>query len=112
MTLDCPIHSPDFYIGDPNPGYRDLRHHDPVHWTDEKGGFWALLKYEDIRWVSAHPELFSSVHGITIPEPGQDMTQEGSLIFTDPPRHRQLRKLISSGSVSYTHLTLPTILRV
>jgi cytochrome P450 len=97
VTSDCPIHSPDFYTGDPNPCYRALRRDDPVHWTDEKGGFWSLLKYDDVRWVSAHPELFSSVHGITIPEPGQDMTQEGSLIFTDPPRHRQLRKLISSG---------------
>jgi cytochrome P450 len=97
VALDCPIHSPDFYTGDPNPAYRGLRRHDPVHWSVEKGGFWSLAKYEDIRWVSAHPELFSSAQGITIPEPGLTLVHEDSLIFTDPPRHWQLRRLISSG---------------
>lgn len=92
-----PLHSPDFYAGDPYPTYRELRRTDPVHWNDE-GKFWCLLRYEDIRFVSSNPRLFTSTKGITIPEPGQDdMVQEGNLIFTDPPRHRQLRKLVSAG---------------
>ena len=96
-TTTVPLHSPDFYAGDPFPAYRELRETTPVVWNDVTK-FWALLKYEDIRFVSSHPSLFSSVRGITIPDPTQpEPVQEGNLIFTDPPRHRQLRKLINSG---------------
>lgn len=97
MLTSVPLHSPDFYAGDPYPAYRELRESTPVVWNDVTG-FWALLKYEDVRFVSGNPGLFSSVHGITIPDPAQpEPVQEGNLIFTDPPRHRQLRKLINSG---------------
>ncbi|MCV7096550.1 cytochrome P450 [Mycobacterium kubicae] len=91
------MHSPDFYAGDPYPAYRELRATSPVCWNDVTN-FWALLKYEDVRFVSSNPALFSSTQGITIPDPQlPNPVQEGGLIFTDPPRHRQLRKLINSG---------------
>ncbi|MEE3067546.1 MAG: cytochrome P450 [Actinomycetota bacterium] len=92
-----PLHSPDFYAGDPYPAYRELRASAPVCWNDVTN-FWALLKYEDIRFVSSNPALFTSTKGISIPDPQvPDPVQPGSLIFTDPPRHRQMRKLINSG---------------
>ncbi|OBH11365.1 cytochrome P450 [Mycobacterium sp. E1747] len=91
------MHSPDFYAGDPYPAYRELRATAPVCWNDVTN-FWALLKYEDIRFVSTNPATFTSTRGITIPDPQMgNAVQEGNLIFTDPPRHRQLRKLINSG---------------
>ncbi|OBF09347.1 cytochrome [Mycobacterium sp. ACS4054] len=97
MRTTFPLHSPDFYAGDPYPAYRELRATEPVCWNDVTN-FWALLKYEDIRFVSSNPALFSSTKGITIPDPQQPSpVQPGSLIFTDPPRHRQMRKLINSG---------------
>src|ERR1700758_1459320 len=92
-----PLHSPDFYAGDPYPAYRELRATAPVCWNDVTK-FWALLKYEDIRFVSSSPALFTSTKGITIPDLAMPSpVQEGSLIFSHPPRHRQLRKLINSG---------------
>jgi cytochrome P450 len=92
-----PLHSPDFYAGDPYPAYRELRATSPVCWNDVTN-FWALLKYEDIRFVSSTPATFTSTRGVTIPDPHMaNPVQTGSLIFTDPPRHRQLRKLINSG---------------
>jgi cytochrome P450 len=92
-----PLHSPDFYAGDPYPAYRELRATAPVCWNDVTK-FWALLKYEDIRFVSSSPALFTSTKGITIPDLAMPSpVQEGNLIFSDPPRHRQLRKLINSG---------------
>jgi cytochrome P450 len=92
-----PLHSPDFYAGDPYPAYRELRATAPVCWNGVTD-FWALLKYEDIRFVSSNPALFSSTKGITIPDPAvPNPVQEGNLIFSDPPRHRQMRKLINSG---------------
>src|ERR1700739_620571 len=91
------LHSPDFYAGDPYPAYRELRAAAPVCWNDV-AKFWALLKYEDVRFVSSNPAAFTSPRGITIPDPAlPNPVQPGSLIFTDPPRHRQMRKLINSG---------------
>src|ERR1700760_2108750 len=97
VLTSVPLHSPDFYAGDPYPAYRELRATTPVVWNDVTN-FWALTKYEDVRYVSGNPGLFTSTKGITIPDPSQpEPVQEGSLIFSDPPRHRQLRKLINSG---------------
>jgi cytochrome P450 len=92
-----PLHSPDFYAGDPYPAYRELRATAPVCWNDVTK-FWALLRYDDIRFVSSNPATFTSTQGISIPDPAMpNPVQPGNLIFTDPPRHRQLRKLINSG---------------
>ena len=97
LPANFPLHSPDFYAGDPYPAYRELRATAPVCWNDVTD-FWALLKYEDIRFVSSNPALFSSTKGITIPDPAlPNPVQEGNLIFSDPPRHRQMRKLVNSG---------------
>jgi cytochrome P450 len=97
VRTTIPLHSPDFFAGDPYPAYKELRATTPVCWNDVTN-FWALLKYEDIRYVSTNPDKFSSTKGITIPDPVMpNPVQEGNLIFTDPPRHRQLRKLINTG---------------
>jgi cytochrome P450 len=97
LRTTIPLHSPDFFAGDPYPAYKELRARAPVCWNDVTK-FWALLKYEDIRFVSTNPDTFSSTKGITIPDPVfPNPVQEGNLIFTDPPRHRQLRKLINTG---------------
>jgi cytochrome P450 len=97
VLTSFPLHSPDFYSGDPYPAYRELRATSPVVWNDVTN-FWALTKYEDIRYVSSNPTKFTSTRGVTIPDPAQpEPVQEGMLLFTDPPRHRQLRKLINAG---------------
>lgn len=97
MHTEVPLHSPDFYAGDPYPTYRELRATSPVVWNDVTN-FWALTRYEDVRFVSSNPGLFTSTKGISIPDPAiPEPVQEGNLIFTDPPRHRQLRKLINAG---------------
>ncbi len=60
------LHSPAFYAGDPYPTYRALRADDPVSWNDA-AGFWALLKYEDVRFVSTNPALFTSAKASPCP---------------------------------------------
>jgi cytochrome P450 len=97
VQTTVPLHSPDFFAGDPYPAYKELRATAPVCWNDVTK-FWALLKYDDIRHVSGNPALFTSTKGITIPDPAfENPVQEGNLIFIDPPRHRQLRNLINTG---------------
>lgn len=76
-----------------------LRHEDPVHWNPEKDGrgFWAVMRYEDIRSVHRNPEVFSSEIGGTSLEDLEPEHVEArkSMIDMDPPRHDELRALVN-----------------
>ena len=60
-----------FASGVPHEYFRVLREEAPLHWQDEceipvflpGPGYWALTRYEDIVFVSKHPEIFSSAAG-------------------------------------------------
>src|SRR5260370_7029984 len=61
-----------FERGEAHDAFRLLRRESPVHWhpgTHELNGFWSLTKYEDVLFVSRHPELFTSAKGIGGPGP-------------------------------------------
>jgi cytochrome P450 len=91
--------------------FRLLRRDAPVHWnpgTEVFNGFWSLTKAEDVLYVSRHPELFISGHGIAGSGPRhadvrdqlfqQEVGVEGASIITmDPPRHVQMRRLVNKG---------------
>lgn len=91
-----------FAGGPPHAVFDRLRVEQPVHWsaTDEAtsrgGGFWSLTRYDDIHRVSKDNEVFLSGRGINVPNlPGFAESQRDMLIFTDPPDHPRLRKLLS-----------------
>jgi cytochrome P450 len=87
--------SADFY-DDPYTTYRWLRDEAPVY-HNERYGFWALSRYDDV--VAAHRDwkTFSSAHGVTIDQlTDPDSPMAGtSMIMMDPPEHDRLRKLVS-----------------
>ena len=97
-----------FERGEAHEAFRILRREAPVYWhpgTAELNGFWSITRYDDIRFVSSHPELFSSAKGISGPGlrnpealPNVN-TQPGgvSIITMDPPRHVKLRRLVNRG---------------
>jgi cytochrome P450 len=61
-------------------------------------GFWSLTKYDDIRFASRHPEIFSSEGGVILedfPEIVTEMAQ--SFIAMDAPRHTALRGISLSA---------------
>ena len=93
---------------------RDLRREDPVHWNEggeTSNGFWSITKYDDILFISRHPELFISSKGIAgpglRPEALAAMQMENptaaagqgnvSIITMDPPRHVKMRRLVNKG---------------
>jgi cytochrome P450 len=97
-----------FERGEAHDAFRLLRREAPVHWhpgTRELNGFWSLTKYDDILFVSKHPELFTSAKGIggpglRDPEGMPNLVaQPGgvSIITMDPPRHVKLRRLVNKG---------------
>jgi cytochrome P450 len=82
----------------PYPAYEALREEHPVYRNEERG-FWALSRFEDVRAAVNDHQRFSSAQGILI---GQDlMASAGALmpmlVTMDPPRHNELRKLVSRG---------------
>lgn len=90
--------------GVPHDQFELLRREDPVHFQPEPNGgrgFWVVTKYEDLVYVSCHPELFSSyAGGGTIIEDysGRDLEIARALMVNmDPPAHGKFRKLVSRG---------------
>jgi cytochrome P450 len=77
---------------DPYPTYRRLRDESPAY-VDEERGFWALSRHDDVRAAIDDWATFSSSGGITL-ERGSDGV-EPMLIEMDPPRHTELRSLVS-----------------
>ena len=96
------LNQPDFYHEGSAPIYARLREEAPV-FRYETGGFWVLTKYDDIKYVSQSPDLFSSASGMLITDVLnksdvlEQMFIEGvePFVTADPPRHTELRKLIT-----------------
>ena len=91
-----------------------LRREAPVYWYQRPGfePFWAITKHADIRFISAHPELFSNAQmlrlntahklGSAAKARGEQMNMTGGnpddppdFIYMDPPEHRQHRSLVA-----------------
>lgn len=90
---------PELYAtGDPYVQWRWLRANAPVYWHEptELPGFWALTAYADVRAAYRDAETFSSARGILLrpADHGADPGGGRTLALTDPPRHRDLRRLV------------------
>ena len=70
-----------------------------MHWNPEPDGpgFWAVTRYEDIRFVHRNVDLFSSeIGGTSLEDLDEDQIEaRKSMIDMDPPRHDELRGLIA-----------------
>ena len=112
------LNDPEMFMeGRYHEAFRQIRNSDPVYWNEggEKvNGFWAITKYEDVRYISRNPELFISSKGIAGPslrpealaemmqsDPANAVQATGggnvSIITMDPPRHVKMRLLVNKG---------------
>ena len=85
------------YFDDPSEVYRRLRDEAPVYFN-ERYGFYALSRFDDV--VAAHRDwrAFSSAHGITLEMLQGDpeaIARYRSIITMDPPEHDRFRALVS-----------------
>ncbi|MDI6912551.1 cytochrome P450 [Nocardioides sp.] len=85
-------------IADPYPIYRQLRDHAPAYWSPGASS-WVLSRYHDVCAALTDPATYSSASGIFPTPPGVDMTELflPMLIMSDPPRHTQMRQLVSKA---------------
>lgn len=80
---------------DPFPHYDAMRRSQPV-FQDQEHGVWHVYRYDDVqRVLSEHSTFSSRMAGDNPSETGQLFA--ASLINTDPPRHRQLRSLVTQA---------------
>lgn len=85
------------YFDDPYDLYRRLRDHAPVH-HNERYGFWALARYDDVTAAHKDWRTFSSSHGVdlhTLSSDPSEIASYQSIIMMDPPSHDRLRALVS-----------------
>src|SRR2546423_9601840 len=68
-----------------------------VEQVDERG-YWAVVRYEDIRHVSRNPDVFCSGQGTQFGDAPPEMLEASqSFLAMDAPRHTKLRGLVSSA---------------
>lgn len=83
-------------LNDPYPTYRMLRDTTPVYRAEESHT-WVLSRHADVQAAALDHGTYSSVGGIFPTPPGSNFI--GSflpmMIVMDPPRHDQLRALVS-----------------
>ncbi len=77
----------------PFPWYRSMREARPVYYNPQYR-FWQVFRYDDVQRVLSDYTSFSSAFGGG--GQGRDPLSS-SLISMDPPRHRQLRNLVTQA---------------
>jgi len=86
---DIDLVSGDFWGADPHEVMTWMRANDPVYWD---GRVWGIAKYDDVKEISRHPELFSNAGGIR-----PDSGPVAMMIDMDDPEHLKHRKLVNKG---------------
>ena len=92
--------------GPPHEVFRELRERPGLHWSDlgdfpDEGGFWSIVRFDDIATVGRDHETYSSDRSIILvdhlaPEGQPDPIDLSAnmLISQDPPRHDRLKSLV------------------
>lgn len=85
---------------DPYPFYEALRAEAPVYRNDELD-FWAFARHEDVLNGFRDWRTYSNIGGVALEQSpatkGGDTSAFLSMLGMDPPRHGQIRALVSSG---------------
>lgn len=78
---------------DPYPIYRRLRDEAPVY-HNERLGFWALSRFQDVWDATLDWESFTSIHGQTLEKVSVPLP---IMISMDPPQHTRVRALVAKA---------------
>ncbi|MET9500485.1 cytochrome P450 [Streptomyces sp. NPDC006622] len=117
--MPCPALPDGFDFTDPDllqhrvplPEFAELRRAEPVRWIPQSGnvagfedeGYWAVTRHADVRYVSTHPELFSSTLNTAIIRFNEHIARESIdaqrliLLNMDPPEHTRVRQIVQRG---------------
>ncbi|MFD3586284.1 cytochrome P450 [Streptomyces sp. NPDC058683] len=117
--MPCPALPDGFDLTDPDllhhrvplPEFAELRRAEPVRWIEQPhgiagfadDGYWAVTRHADVKYVSTHPEIFSSWLNTAIIRFTEHMQRDAIdaqrliLLNMDPPEHTRVRQIIQRG---------------
>ncbi|MFD9319809.1 cytochrome P450 [Streptomyces sp. NPDC060053] len=117
--MPCPALPEGFDFTDPDllqhhvplPEFAELRLAEPVRWIPQTGnvagfqddGYWAVTRHADVRYVSTHPEIFSSYLNTAIIRFNEHIERDSIdaqrfiLLNMDPPEHTRVRQIVQRG---------------
>ncbi|WP_306320834.1 MULTISPECIES: cytochrome P450 [unclassified Streptomyces] len=95
----------------PHPEFAELRQAEPVRWIEQEtgisgfddSGYWAVTRHADVKYVSTHPELYSSNTNTAVIrfnssiERDQIDVQKMIMLNMDPPEHTRVRQIVQRG---------------
>jgi cytochrome P450 len=89
--------------------FAELRRDAPVSWQRPPDsvlmgpeipttGYWAVVRYADVRAISRDPKTFCSGQGVMFEDAPEELLEASiSFLGTDAPRHTKLRGLVSAA---------------
>ncbi|MGW5470137.1 cytochrome P450 [Streptomyces chartreusis] len=114
--MSCPALPDGFDFTDPDvlhhrvplPEFAELRRAEPVRWIPQSAnvagfqdeGYWAVTRHADVKYVSTHPELFSSSLNTAIIRFNEHIERDAIdaqrliLLNMDPPEHTRVRQIV------------------
>jgi len=117
--MPCPALPDGFDFTDPDllhhrvplPEFAELRRVEPVRWIPQSAnlagfqdeGYWAVTRHADVKYVSTHPEIFSSYLNTAIIRFNEHIERDAIdvqrliLLNMDPPEHTRVRQIIQRG---------------
>ncbi|HEV3228299.1 MAG TPA: cytochrome P450 [Solirubrobacteraceae bacterium] len=83
-------------------GAAPVSHHPPpediLQIERDESGYWAIVRYEDVRAISRDPQTFCSSQGVQFSDaPPEALEASQSFLAMDAPRHTKLRGLVQSA---------------
>ncbi|GHO81507.1 putative cytochrome P450 YjiB [Ktedonobacter sp. SOSP1-85] len=77
--------------------YRQMRETQPIY-HDPNSGIWHIFRYDDVARLLSEHATFSSEQNRFVPAEYRDVSPiSSSIVRLDPPRHHQLRRLVSQA---------------
>ncbi|MGW7076023.1 cytochrome P450 [Streptomyces sp. NPDC054871] len=117
--MPCPALPDGFDFTDPDllqervplPEFAQLRQTEPVRWIAQPprisgfddAGYWAVTRHADVKYVSTHPELFSSNLNTAVIRFNETISrdqievQKMIMLNMDPPEHTRVRQIVQRG---------------
>jgi cholest-4-en-3-one 26-monooxygenase len=117
--MPCPALPDGFDFTDPDllhhrvplPEFAELRRAEPVRWIPQPAGlagfqdegYWAVTRHADVKYVSTHPEIYSSCLNTAIIRFHEHMQRDAIdaqrliLLNMDPPEHTRVRQIVQRG---------------
>ncbi len=90
------VHDPQLWLREPDAELAEFRRSCPVA-RHPDGRFWVVPGHHEISEMSKDPETYSSSKGVLIGDLKRTVAGTESILYVDPPRHVEMRRIVNRG---------------